>query len=143
MPSIATTPMWCPTSFGLVCNLGTTMFCSAPNSHQFAPLVSHFSVTPMQGSGCIARNEAFPFVWGHAIISCSIYCSTCALVQIFFFVSSTYTKRMFRIVACYRTLRSGATRRIFNVTNTKVDLKGGVPKTAAPDRTLLPCRLSD
>ena len=60
-----------------------------------------------------------------------------------FFVSSTYTKRMFMIVACYRTMQSGATHRIFNVANTKGDMKGGVPKAAAPARILLPCRLSD
>src|SRR6185436_3578696 len=30
MPSIAIIPMWYPTSFGLVCNQGTTMFCSPP-----------------------------------------------------------------------------------------------------------------
>ena len=30
MPSIATISMWYPTYFGLVCNLGTTMFCSPP-----------------------------------------------------------------------------------------------------------------
>ena len=84
--------------------------------------VSRLSVTPMPGTGCFPRNEAFPFGWDHAIISCMLDpLFNVPLGPIVLFVSSTYTKRMFMTVACYRTFAKWirATHRIFNVANTK------------------------
>ena len=93
----------------------------------------------------LARNEAFPFGWGHAIISCSIRCSTCALVRLFFLFPLLVRKECLWQCVLSNTFAKwiGATHRIFNVANTKGIRFERWRTENCCARILLPCWLSD